>query len=269
MRLIVSILTIVIISAAAMVVHAYDAADWEDALVSDRPDIAESSRTVGKFRLQVETSFDFSQDTESGSTTRFYGFPTLVRFGIIDPLEIRVDSSIYLVRTRSVTKYDNGPADFTFGLKWNFLDYGPKGIPSMAMVVSCLFPTGADQFSENAYVPTFNLIADWKLPINLSFGVNLGVDVPGRDDAGDKYARFLYAASIGYVFHGTNDRLKLFVEVAGISPIKSNKVDLRTLGTGVMFLITPNVQVDTFVRAGITSHSPDWIAGFGGAFRFF
>lgn len=268
MKLIVGILTIIIVTAAAPAASAGDV-DWDDALVADRPDIAESSETVGKLRLQIETSFEFSQDTENNSTTRFYGFPTLVRFGIIDPLEIRVDSSIFVFRTRSGMKYDKGPADFTLGLKWHFLDHGPKGIPSMAMIVSVLFPTGADQFSENAYVPTFRLIADWELPINLSFGVNLGVDVPGRDAAGDKYAQFLYAVSLGYIFHGTQDRLKMYVEVEGVSPIKSNKTDLRTLGTGFMFLITPNVQVDTFIRAGITSHSPDWIAGVGGAFRFF
>ena len=228
-----------------------------------------SQQRIFNIDLFIIISFQFSQDTENNSTTRFYGFPTRVRFGIIDPLEVRVDSTIFVFRTRSGTRYDKGPADFTLGLKWNFLDYGPKGIPSMATVISCLFPTGADQFSENAYVPTFRLIADWKLPINLSFGVNLGVDVPGRDAAGDKYAQFLYAASLGYIFHGTQDRLKMYVEVAGESPIKSNKIDLRTLGTGFMYLVTPNVQVDTFIRAGITRHSPDWIAGLGGAFRFF
>jgi hypothetical protein len=243
--------------------------DWTDSLVSDRPDVAEASRTVGKLRLQIETSFEFAQDIENNITTRLYGFPTLVRFGIIDPIEIRVNSPIYLFRTRSDTRYDKGPADFTFGLKWNFLDYGPKGIPSMAVVVSCLFPTGADQFSENAYVPAFKIIADWKLPVNLSLGVNLGVNVPGRDDAGDRYAQFLYATSLGYVFHGTQDRLKMYIEVVGISPIKSNKPDIRFLGTGLMFLITPDVQVDGFMRAGITKHSPDWVAGLGGAFRFF
>jgi len=268
MKRVLSILTIVSVIAFACSAQAYDDADWADALVADRPDVAESSRTVGKFKLQLEPSFQFSQDRENNVTTRFYGFPTLLRFGVIDPVELRLDSSIYQIRTRSNTNYDKGPSDFTFGLKWNFLDYGPKGIPSMAVVVSCLFPTGKDDFSENAYVPTFRLIADWELPVNLSFGVNLGVDVPGRDAAGDKYAQFLYAASLGYAFHGTNDRLKIYIEVTGESPLKSNKADLRALGTGVMFLITPDVQVDTFIRAGITKHSPDWIAGVGGVFRF-
>jgi len=268
MKRILPVLIIAVLCAAASIARAGEY-DWSDALVSDRPDIAEASRTVGKLRLQIETSFEFAQDIENDVTTRLYGFPTLVRFGIIDPLEIRVDSPVYLFRTRSNTSYDKGPADFSLGLKWHFLDAGPNGVPSMAILTSVLFPTGKDAFSENAYVPAFFVIADWDLPVNLSLGVNLGVNVPGRDDVGDRYAQFLYAVSFGYVFHGTDGRLKMYIEVAGISPIKSNKPDIRSLGTGLMFLITPDIQVDGFMRAGITKHSPDWIAGVGWAFRFF
>lgn len=268
MRCFLGILLVIAVFAPFTTSYAGDS-DWDDPLVSDRPDVAEDSRTVGKLRLQIETSFEFSQDIENDVTTRFYGFPTLVRFGIIDPIELRVDSSIYIFRTQSNTRYEKGPADFTLGLKWHFLDAGPKGIPSMAILASVLFPTGKDAFSENTYVPRFQIVADWGLPVNLSVGVSLGVDVPGRDDVGDRYAQFLYATSLGYVFHGTNGRLKMYIEVAGESPIKSNKPDIRFLGAGLMFLITPDVQVDGFMRAGITKHSPDWLAGVGGAFRFF
>ncbi len=240
-----------------------------NALISDRPDIADTSFTVGKLRLQLETSFEFIQDDDGGVTTRDYLFPTLLRFGIIEPLEFRIESAIYIVETTTGQRYQNGFSDVSFGFKGHILDAARGGIPSMALLASVRVPTGEDEFSSNEVVPTFLVLADWELPWNFMFGVNLGVDVPQRDEVGDKFACFLYAVVLGYAVHGTNDRLRAFIEVAGASPLKSDKADLRTLDTGITFLITPDIQVDGFVRIGITPSTPDMAGGVGWAFRFF
>jgi hypothetical protein len=240
-----------------------------DAMITDRPDIAETSYTVGKLRLQLETSFEFIQDSERNMTTRDYTFPTLLRFGIIDPLEFRVESNIYIIETNTGQRHQKGFSDVSLGFKGHILDAATGGVPSMALLAAVEVPTGADAFSSNVVVPIFKVIADWELPFHFSFGVNLGFDVPKRDEVGDKFARFLYAVVLTYAVHGTNDRLRAFIEVAGASPFKSNKADLRTLDTGLAFLITPNVQVDGFVRVGITPSTPDMAGGVGWAFRFF
>lgn len=272
MRRLLNPISIIIVMLLPVVAYAGDAeADnpYADALITDRPDVADTSYAVGKLKFQIETSFEYIQDNRGGVTTRTYFFPTLLRFGIIDPLEFRVENGLYAFRTQTGTRYQHGFTDVAFGFKWHFLDAGPKGIPSMGLLAAVSAPTGEDEFSFNAWVPIFKLLTDFELPFNISIGINVGVDVPGRDGVGDKYADFLYAISFGYNVHRTDNRLRLFIEVSGISPMKSNKADIRTLNTGVAFLITPNVQVDSFVRVGITPSTPDMAGGLGWGFRFF
>lgn len=241
---------------------------WSDAIVADRPDVAETSLTVGKLRFQIETSFEFTQDIEAGITTRRYSFPTLFRFGIIDPLELRLEGEWFIVETESGQPTHKGFSDVAFGLKAHVLDAGPKGIPSLGLLAMVLAPTGKAELSANAWIPVFKVLADWDMVYNLSLGVNVGVDVPERDAAGDKYAQFIYAVSFGYLIHGLDDRLRTFVEVAGIVPLKSNKDVITLLNAGLAYLLTPNMQIDGFVRVGLNAASPDTQGGIGYAVRF-
>src|SRR3989338_7701616 len=64
-------------------------AEEEEPLGTDRPDAAESSKVVGQYRLQLETSFFFEHNDDNNTITRTYNFPPLVRFGVLPWLELR------------------------------------------------------------------------------------------------------------------------------------------------------------------------------------
>jgi hypothetical protein len=241
---------------------------WANPIVTDRPDVADSSLTVGKLKFQVETSFEFTQDNESGITTRTYSLPTLFRFGVIDPLEIRAEGSWFVFQTQTGERRQGGFSDIALGLKWHILDARPKGVPSLGVQTMVRIPTGASEVSSGAVEPQFLILADMDLFYNLVLGVNVGVDVPVRDMVGDKYARFLYAAAINYWVHRTNKRAKLFVEASGAVPLKSNKFNLASLNTGGAFLITSKMQVDGFVRIALTNATVDMVGGVGYSYRF-
>lgn len=240
---------------------------YDDALRTDRPDVADTAYTVGKLRFQLEQSFEYMRESEGGITTHDYFFPSLLRFGIIDPLEFRVESNVYIIQSRTGRGMQHGFSDVSFGFKGHVLDPAPGGIPALGLLAMINVPTGKDEFSSNAVEPTFKILMDIEFPANIEVGVNLGFDVPVRDAQGDKFARFLYAVSFNYTVHRTQNRWRLFVETSGAEPLKSGKAGSHTLNTGTAFLITPDIQIDAFIRVGITAASPDVVGGIGWAFR--
>src|SRR5258708_16087739 len=67
----------------------------EDYINPDRPGIADGSNVVGTGRFQVETGFqrEFRHDGASHERTLF--IPTLLRFGLSQDWELRVETNTY------------------------------------------------------------------------------------------------------------------------------------------------------------------------------
>lgn len=250
--------------AAPLAAQAYTPLQEREPLVTDRPDAAESSETVGDDRFQVETSTDFTQDKDqtAGTTARTYSFPTLVRYGIAEPVEIRFESELFSFNTQTGTATDRGFNDFDVGLKAHFLD-NSGAVPSFGVLAHVGVPVGKNSLSSNAVVPTVKILGDWELPAGFSLGTNLGMDVPARDAAGDKFAQLLYAAAVGHDIPGTNERARLFVEGAGAIPVKGGKENDLSFNSGVAVFLTPNVQLDAVTRVGLTDAAAGFGAGFG------
>ena len=68
-------------------------ADDKDQIVTDRPDFVESSNVVGAGRFQIETSFALDRNKANGIKERTYSTPTLLRFGINDTIEARLEGA--------------------------------------------------------------------------------------------------------------------------------------------------------------------------------
>lgn len=239
---------------------------YDDVLVTDRPDAAEASETVGKQRFQVETSFAITNDASAGTTTRTYNFPTLLRYGIVDPVEFRVEGDLFNIETSSGTATERGVSDFALGVKGHFVD-GEGWTPSFGALAHLGVPTGKDTFSSNGVEPSAKLLADWELPAGFTLGTNLGADLPVRDAAGDKFARLLYAAAVGHDLPGTSGRLRMFVESAGAIPMKGGKPDEHQFDTGLALLLTPDMQLDVVTQFGLNDDTPDVAGGLGFSWR--
>src|SRR5262245_3846378 len=84
------------LAATALLVAATQAARAaDDGIVTDRPDFVESSLTVGKYRFQIETSVNLERDDQDDVKFRTWTTPTLLRFGVSDNLELRLESDGY------------------------------------------------------------------------------------------------------------------------------------------------------------------------------
>jgi hypothetical protein len=64
----------------------------EDKIVTDRPDFVESSDVVGKGRFQVETALEIERNRNAGIKERTTFTPTLLRVGISENWELRMET---------------------------------------------------------------------------------------------------------------------------------------------------------------------------------
>lgn len=236
----------------------------EEAIATDRPDFVESSKVVGKGRIQLETSFALERDARDGNRDRTYTTPTLLRLGVSDSLELRLETD-GIVRLRrddaGVRTSQRGYADASFGLKWHAQD-GDEAThrPGIAWLMHVDADTGSRAFRGHGLRPSLRMVAEWELPSGYSVGVMPGVSME-RNDIGRRYAAGILAAVVGKTL---TERSRGFVELAGQQFASAeNGGNLVTLDVGFAYLLTDSVQIDTAVSRGLNNRTPDrgWTLG--------
>jgi hypothetical protein len=114
-------------------------------IVTDRPDITESSIVVPKGSLQFENGLTWTGD--NGQAT--LDLPeTLVRFGVSDRTELRIVVPNYFEGLTGPTGA-SGFGDVAVGMKQQ-LGPLPGGV-DLSVIVALSLPTGADQISSHGY----------------------------------------------------------------------------------------------------------------------
>jgi Putative MetA-pathway of phenol degradation len=242
---------------------------FDDALVTDRPDAAESSQTVGKLRVQIETGVDLESTSSSDAKRRSLRIPTKLRLGLIDALEIHLESDTFAYDTLELgatSRSETGATDLDLGMKWHIAD-GGGWAPSLGLLVAVSLPLGAEAFTDDIYALSPTLAAEWELFADVGLGTNLGVTTPltGRDGHDDSLR---FAAAIGRSWDPLSERLGSFIEVFGETPLRGEGDPEVYIDGGFTYLLTPELQLDLNARIGLTKAAADVGGGLGLAARF-
>lgn len=227
-----------------------------DPIVTDRPDFVESSNVVGKGRFQVETSLAGERNSADGVRERSVSSPTLLRYGISDNLELRLETE-GRVHARStdatgVTR-QRGYADTSIGMKWHTLDASGNA-PSVGVLVHADLDSGSTALRGSGVRPSVRVAAEWELPGGLSAGVMPGLSYE-NNDAGQRFTNGIFAVVVGKAL---TERFRTFAEVS--LPQIASSADGGTqasFNTGVAYLISPNVQVDAALSKGLNHRTAD------------
>ncbi|MFL6708530.1 MAG: transporter [Massilia sp.] len=245
--------------------NAQEAASADDNINPDRPDFVESSAVVGKGRFQVETSFGYERGSRDGVRERQTATPTLLRFGISDTAEFRVETDGWVHSwTRGADTSDaTGMADTSLGIKWR-LQEGKDGAPALGVLVDAALPTGASRLGSGGVRPSLRGVAEWELPQDFSLAAMPGLAVQ-RSDAGQRFTSGIFAVSLGKEF---NERVHGFVELAApqIAHARDGGTQL-SFDFGAAYLINKNVQVDAALFRGLNHNTPDVSVSVGLSFR--
>jgi hypothetical protein len=241
----------------------------EDEIVTDRPDFVESSLTVGKHHFQIETSVAGEYDRDGNLSERAFTTPTLLRLGVADNWELRLESDGYVrVHTEDSgappPRNTYGVADSALGVKWHMQD-GQEARPSVASLLHAEVPSGTPDLRGHGIRPSLRFSLEWELPKESSLGVMPGVIYDSRDD-GHRFTAGILGVTLS---HNWTEPLRTFVEVAARQlATPADGGNIVTYDFGVAYLITPMVQIDAAMFIGANHHTPDvsWTIGLSAKF---
>lgn len=259
-----SVLALSVISAWTTASHAD-----EDSIATDRPDFVESGAVLGKGVFQLEISLAWEKDRSEGLTTHTRTTPTLLRYGIGNALEVRLETDGAIrqkVSDGDSYAIESGFADASLGIKW-LLQEGGEGIqrPAMALLAHVDLNSGSSAFRASGEVPSLRLVAEWELADDAAFGIMPGV-AWAKDDAGERYLSGILAATYS---RPLTEAVRGFVELAGRElRSESHGGNQLTFDTGVTYALDRGTQLDAAINLGLNRFTPDGLLTVGFSKRF-
>ncbi|MDE2401171.1 MAG: transporter [Burkholderiales bacterium] len=241
-------------------------AQANDPINTDRPDVVESSAVVGPGRFQIETSFASERNDFEGLRTTTRTTPTLLRYGLSETTELRLETDGFTQRQSSdiasgTSTRTRGFSDVAVGVKWHTHDGDEaKGTPGIAWLLHADLSTGSQEFRGDGVRPSLRMSAEWDLPHDLSLGVMPGLLVDTNSD-GHRFVAGLLAVTMSKSW---NDAFRTFIEVAGQRLTSdTNGGSVVTCDLGAAYLLTRSTQVDVAIMRGVTRYAPDllWTVG--------
>ena len=243
----------------------------DDAIATDRPDFVESSVVVGKGAVQIETSVAYERSRHDGVAERSTSTPTLLRFGVADTLELRVETDGRLHNwTRvaadpSQNSDASGMAGTSLGVKWHLRDGDEdKGVASLGALFHVDLPSGARAVREDGARPSLRGVAEWELPNELSLGVMPGL-ANERNDDGKRFTSGIFAAVLG---KNWTPAWRSFVEVSAprIAHARDGGSQV-SFDVGAAYLINRRCQVDAALSRGLNHNTADLSVTVGLSFK--
>lgn len=229
----------------------------QEPLVSDRPDLVETSEVVGKGRVQIETGVLVERERSADERGRTYTMPTLLRVGLSDSVELRIESEGRTVE-HSVDKASGerstvaGYADSSIGFSWHVLDAQGRG-PSVAVLASADLPTGSKRMRGEGVRPSLRVVGEWDLPGELQLGVMPGLAVASQDDGG-RYTHGIFGAVVEKAF---SERLHAFTGLALPQIARSRHGGTQaSLDIGAAYFLSNDLQIDTMFSRGLNHRTP-------------
>ena len=231
-------------------------AQSEEPLSTDRPgEGTDAASVLERGQLQLEAGL--FREWDQGEEYTLLQYPTvLLRYGIIDRVEVRLASSLFTDHTTTATLV--APLDVATKIA---LVEEPLGwVPQAALLVGLTLPhTGSSSEHTRYTQPHIVLLLNHSLTSWLGITTNLGAH--WEDDSPETIYR--YAMSFDF---SVTDRVGAFAEFYGDLPEAS--VSDHLFNAGFTFLVNNDLQFDLAAGSALTAGAPDFYVGGGISVRW-
>jgi hypothetical protein len=233
------------IAAVFLIVTAFAAAGHaqQEPISADQPGFANGSSVVGAGTFQVETGAEL--DHQNGSTV---SLPTLLRYGLSDSFELRLESNTALFSHGDV---DLAPVSLGFKLKLR------GGTIPLSVIASVQPPSGEGMARTSEFEGDLRLVSDIDLGNNLSLTPNAGLSL----QEGERPTPIVATS--------------LQKDIGKATPFVDFEAHARpghpslALDGGIAWLVGNDTQLDVAGGVGVTGKDfPDWFISAGVSQRF-
>ncbi len=240
--------SIAVASAAA------DCPTTADHIVTDRPDVTNSSIVVPAGSLQAENGVNLS--SRDGARL-LDGTNTRLRFGVAPCLEILLDLPSYVSAVRGHASA--GFSNLAPGIKWQISP--APGQFDLSVTAGVGLPTGATAIAGRGVQPYLQF--PWSYELGAGWGMSgMFTTFFKPADPDSKITvepTFVLEKEIG-------PRAEIFVEYIG--DYRPHAGPAHLFNSGAAYRLTATQQVDFHVGFGLNRNAPSMIFGLGYSFRF-
>ena len=229
---------------------------------TDRPDFTDGTATVTRGRVQLETGYTFARGRDWQDLPRTHSFPeALLRIGIARHAEIRVGQNFLDSEADGAGATGRrGRDDLSLGTKLGLAEqHGTR--PALSVEASTTLPTGSDALSAHRALPGAALLLGWET----SGPWSAGMEFAGTRRAGD-YLQLAASLSLQYTL---TRHAQVYGEWFTFQPVGTQRDASAEhyANSGVLVLLSNNVQVDARVGVGLNPGADKYFLGAGFAIR--
>ena len=227
-------------------------AGYGQKIVTDRPDQTESSSTVPKKSLQIESGMLIKFAEEGDVSLREIAIPTtLFRYGLGKLIEIRVANTYLNIKEKNTSNEISGISDLEIGAKIQLFKK-ESSKTEIAFLSHVVLPTGTKEVSFEKLGTINKLSISHVLTDNIGLGYNLGYNYFGYENGFLTYSLVLGIA--------VNERVGMYLEPYGSVGIFDKH--LANFDAGITYLVKDNFQLDFSFGTGINYTMNYLSAGF-------
>jgi hypothetical protein len=232
------------------------ATDSTDLINPDRPGIADGSRVIQPAQLQIEIGVQQERRRDGAVRTITTFAPLLVRFGVVDRFEARVESNSLTSNETSVsgsqTARVTGSSPVSIGAKYQLYDSNGENRRSLGVIARLFPPSGSSDYRADRYTSDFRLAADWDFAPQLSLNPNVGI-ARQEDDQGRAFTAALGALTLTY---SPTNRISPFVDLGAQSPETARGTAAIIADAGLGYIIGRDIQLDISAGRGVHGATP-------------
>lgn len=241
-------------------------AQWPMAALAGHPLLTEDTGTQGAGNYQLELTHDLSHTRDGETKARAKSINAVLSAGLTDTLDfiLTLPYEQLSERTGSSSASAAGFAGSEAAAKWRFYE---EDALSLALRPGLGLPTGngSEGLRADEVTPSLFAVATWaKDP----WAFNIHVGYTRNLDRGAEDRLHIYHASASVEF-GVGEMLRLVSDVSVESNTdRSGDPTVGSVVFGLVYSLTPDVDLDFGYRKGLTDAAPDhaWLTGL--AFRF-
>ncbi len=210
-------------------------------IITDRPDQTESSSTIPKKSLQIESGMLLKYAEEGAISLREIAVPSnLFRYGITKGVEIRVAHQYVNIKEENTSNEISGFADLEIGAKIQLLKKEHTNT-EIAFLTHVILPTGTKEVSFEKVGTINKFCVSHQLSDKVGLGYNVGYSYFGFDDG------FLtYSLALGLEI---TEKAGIYVEPYGNVGLFDEA--LANINTGLTYLLKDNFQLDFSFGTGL------------------
>lgn len=237
-----------VLALGALAAYAQDS----NPIVTDRPTQSAASAVMLKGNALVEYGF---VSEKAGDVTNLTFANILVRYGLLEGVELRVTQNIQQSKDGLTDTKISGLSPVTIGTKVHLLEEN-GALPQASVIGQLTLATGEETFQPSQSVPEVRLNFSNTLSDAFAIGYNFGMAFPEDD------TQTLYTLVLGYSF---SPGWTVFAEPYGFF---QDGVSDHRFNTGLIYLMSDRIQFDISAGVGLSDVSPDSFIGFGAAIGF-